>query len=193
MYTYSSDGRRRETVYASIAVVALGLAWGLGALFSYLSFAPPWWLDTPAVLGFYGAVWRLYDQYLWRVPIGSPNLGGATNYRGKWRGQIQSDYAGGIAVDAHLSIMQTATSLLVTLTTENSRSDSSMAMVRTEGALQGLHYHYFNEPRPLAQATMNAHRGYAHLRLDQSGQSLVGDYRNDGRRGTSGRMTFQRC
>jgi hypothetical protein len=193
MHAYSADGRSRESIYGLIALLSVGLAWGLGAAFQQLAFSPPWWLDTPAVLGFYGLIWRGYDRRAWRWGARTASLSKVSYYGGEWIGCAHSDFAGGTDTDARLVIDQTASNIVVSLITEHSRSNSDMAMIRSDGALRGLHYSYLSEPRPLAAMTMQSHRGYSHIQLSSDGMFLDGEYRNDARRGTSGRLTFRRA
>jgi hypothetical protein len=159
MHPFSADNDRARYAYLAIAVAAVMLAYLLGLGLNHLSVVPPWWLDTPAVLGFYGILWKLYDGFIWRMPIGRSNVAGIVNLRGKWNGVVDSDFNGGSPVQATMEIDQTATRIRVSLVTDTSRSESAMAAVRSSGAFAGLHYNYFNEPRPLAAQTMHPHRG----------------------------------
>src|SRR5260370_22431173 len=62
---YSTDSNERRLVPLLLATLAIGFAWMFAKLLaiSHLSF--PWWLDAPSSLGFYAALYALFDKYLW--------------------------------------------------------------------------------------------------------------------------------
>jgi hypothetical protein len=200
MHPYSTDSVRTRTVLLGLAVAAVLLAWGLGRTFDALGADPPWWLDTPAVAGFYGLLWQLYDRVLWRLPIGGQTLSGIPDYRGSWTGHIHSSYDSSASYEAELTIRQTSSRILVELATERSRSVSHMAMLCAEpGSEQGLQYLYTNRPfnRPpeppgdngRTLLAMTIHEGVSRIRM-AAGGVIHGDYQNDRHRKTYGQLTF---
>lgn len=193
MHPYSSDSRNGRLAPLVIAVAAILLAWCLSAVLSALDATPPWWLDTPAVVGFYGMLWNLWDRSLWRLGGRRRNLSGVLNVSGTWEGKIISSYGGGTTVEAALSIEQTATRISVGLTTASSTSESVMAMAlahrpHTSGLIM---FDYANEPRTLGPDSLRHHLGHASLTLSADGKSLKGEYRTEASRGNSGRMEFR--
>src|SRR5260370_18122498 len=81
MHGYSTDSGERRVVPLCLASVAIALAWVSFKILALLHFSLPWWLDAPSTLGFYGALYALFDPNLWRnrllrklglVPV--PNL-----------------------------------------------------------------------------------------------------------------------
>jgi hypothetical protein len=176
-----------------LSVVAILLAYLLDRSWSALHIKPPWWLDMPAALGFYGLCWRLYDEYLWRLGPVTRTLSGVPNLAGVWTGTILSSYRQE-PFSATLTVRQTSSRLLITLETGNSKSYSTMAALTTApGPASGLHYAYSNMPRPLSTPSMGPHTGTVQLALSADGTQLSGDYGTDRFRGTSGRMDFHRA
>jgi hypothetical protein len=176
----------------AIAVLSILLAWGLGAALGASQLDAPWWLDTPAVLGFYGVLWKLYDRRGWKLRWRSLGVSDVPDVGGTWHGTVDSSY-NGTSLNAVLAIRQTATHILIELETSHSRSTSVMATLNcSPGAFQGLSYVYENRPRTLSDPKMTPHSGRVYLRIGPDGNSLIGDYETDRHRGTNGRMNFVR-
>ena len=193
MHPYSTDATRPVRVMLLLAVVAILLAYLLDRSVVALRVRPPWWLDTPAVLGFYGLCWRLYDERLWRLGPVSRTLSSVPNLAGYWTGTITSSYSGLGPLPASLMVYQTSSRLLIELETATSKSRSTMAAIISErGARSTLHYAFANMPRTLNKKTMLPHCGTAKLTLSADGSHLYGDYETDRFRKTSGRLEFHR-
>jgi SMODS-associating 2TM, beta-strand rich effector domain len=176
-----------------LAVVAILLAYLLNRSLAALRVTPPWWLDTPAVLGFYGLCWRLYDERLWRLGPVTHTLSGVPNLAGYWTGTILSSHPGQGPVPASLVVHQTSSRLLIELETGTSKSRSTMAALNSEpGVSNGLRYAFANMPRTLTEQTMLPHGGMVQLTLSADGSYLSGDYETDRFRNTSGRLEFHR-
>jgi hypothetical protein len=92
-----------------------------------------------------------------------------------------------------VNIDQRWNSISIVFEGEDSRSVSDIAGFETQtaGASQ-LVYHYFNEPKPGAVPTMEAHPGFARLRVTDS-QTLQGDYFTGRGRGTYGEILLTRA
>lgn len=200
MHPYSTDSTRLRTVLLGLAVAAILLAWGLGRALQSLAIEPPWWLDTPAVAGFYGILWQLYDRCLWHLPAGRATLSGIPDYRGTWIGRVHSSFDTTKVYPATLTIRQTSSRILVELATETSRSVSHMAMLcGAAGSEEGLQYLYTNRPRgePPAPAgaavrAMTIHEGVCRLLLSEDRSTVDGDYQNDRHRQTYGTLKLRR-
>jgi hypothetical protein len=150
-------------------------------------------LDTPAVLGFYGMCWRLYDEYLWRLGSAMETLSGVPNISGRWAGIILSSYSDQEPVKATLIVRQTSSRILIALETETSKSYSTMAsLCSAPGPSNGLRYSFANMPRALSKETMRPHTGVAQLILSADASRLAGDYETDRFRKTNGRLEFHR-
>ena len=213
MHPYSNDAARTRTVMLTLAITAILLAWGLGRVLRCLDVTPPWWLDTPAVAGFYGIVWRIYDRSLWCLQVGNQTLSGIPNYGGAWTGWVHSSHDSVTMYAARLTIRQTSSRILIELHTDRSRSVSHMAMVCAgPGSAHGLQYIYANWPRhvptpapdvetvrllidgqhqvPPGSSALHPHEGVSRLVLSRDG-TMEGDYQTDRHRGTYGTLCFE--
>jgi SMODS-associating 2TM, beta-strand rich effector domain len=193
MHPYSTDSDRTRTTLLVLAILAIIGAWLLSRVFDALSLSPPWWLDTPSVLGMYGLLWKGYDRFAWRWRLGALRFTDVPDLGGTWTGNVISARDEHTSIPATLLITQTASRILVTLETATSRSHSVMAALNCQrGPYQGLHHSFENRPRARAQSTMTPHSGQAHLRLSSDGRQLNGDYETDRHRGNVGEMSFSR-
>jgi SMODS-associating 2TM, beta-strand rich effector domain len=195
MHPYSTDkGARQRIAVAVCAIVGALLAYGLGQLYTTIHSAPPWWLDAPGLFGCFGLVWKVYDISAWRWHIAGHTVSGTRNLSGTWNGEITSDYQGGTVTSATLVVRQTATRILVEVSTASSSSYSSMAaLYSAPGADFGLRYMYTNRPRSLSPSTMTPHEGVVRLSIAEDGSRLDGDYETDHHRANNtGRMQFTR-
>jgi hypothetical protein len=154
----------------------------------------PWWLDAPSSLAFYGALYALFDRYLWRNSLVSKlGLVRIPNFAGRWRGYLISSFDGHVKRhDLMINIFQSWTQITVFLTTATSMSRSSAAMIQVEDP-EGvaLIYQYQNQPLADAIRTMHMHYGTAMLRVSNDG-CLVGDYYAGRDRRTFGRISCRR-
>lgn len=66
MHGYSTDSSERKLVPLLLASVAIALAWVWSRILAVMDLSVPWWLDAPSGLAFYGALYALFDRYLWR-------------------------------------------------------------------------------------------------------------------------------
>lgn len=188
MHEYSTDtiGRHR-IIIAACVLIAIGGAYGLGVLYERVGFTPPWWLDAPAIFGCYAAIWRIYDQFVWRWTLFGRTVSGIDDYSGEWSGMLHSNYARNAALPIELSIKQTSSRILVEVRTETSNSYSNMAMAcSSAGRSKGLRYTYSNEPRAFAALSMSPHSGIAEIQLSADRTTLSGQYENNRHRGTYG-------
>jgi hypothetical protein len=175
-----------------MGVASILLAWLLGRLFELLDTTPPWWLDTPAVVGFYTMLWQVYDRLLWRAGAAGRTVSGVPDISGTWSGKVQSSFRPGNPYPATLSIRQTSSRILIELTTDRSQSHSRLAMIcAAPGPDQGLHYVYENQPDPLTGICR--HGGSATLRQSPDGRTLTGYYFTDPDRSTRGTLHFTRA
>src|SRR6185437_14852319 len=190
MHAYATDATDRKVVPTVLAVVSVGLAFALSKTLSLLGYQPPWYVDTPSVMGFYGLLYVWFDKIGWRCRIKSAQLSRIPDLRGTWRATLKSSYkdAAGqpTVVEGVVHIRQTWTRLSIRIQFGSSTSCSTMGAINTEDSPDaGVNYEYLNEPEPHGVDTMSIHRGTSHLRISIDGRTLVGDYYT-GR----GRMNF---
>src|SRR5260370_1168151 len=92
MHAYATDSGRGKLAVLMLAIASILLAWGFHELLIAIHLQAPWWLDTPAVLGFYGLLWKLYDQHIWRWRWKSVRISDVPDLAGEWLGQVQSSF-----------------------------------------------------------------------------------------------------
>jgi hypothetical protein len=175
MHSYTTDVEKLN-IYSLIAFFSVAASLGLSVFFKWVKVEIPWFIDAPSVIGFYGIFYRIFDKHLWK----RANLTNIPDLNGSWEGKIKTSYdKNSNEYPATLSIKQTWSHISIVLTTENSRSESTVAMISTkpsDGAK--IQYAYENKPRHNAKNTMHAHSGTADLvlRLKDNIQILEGDY-----------------
>ena len=194
MHGYSTDSDERRVVPLLLACLAIFLAWLSSKVLMAIHLSVPWWLDAPSSLAFYGALYTLFDRYLWRNSLVSKlGLVRIPNLAGRWRGYLISSFDGHVKRhDLMINIFQSWTQITVFLTTATSMSRSSAAMIQVEDP-EGvaLIYQYQNQPLADAIRTMHMHYGTAMLRVSNDG-CLVGDYYAGRDRRTFGRISCRR-
>jgi len=194
MHGYSTDSDERRVVPLLLACLAIFLAWQSSKALMAIHLSVPWWLDAPSSLAFYGALYALFDRYLWRNSLVSKlGLVRIPNFAGRWRGYLISSFDGHVKRhDLMINIFQSWTQITVFLTTATSMSRSSAAMIQVEDP-EGvaLIYQYQNQPLADAIRTMHMHYGTAMLRVSNDG-CLVGDYYAGRDRRTFGRISCRR-
>lgn len=153
-------------------------------------------------LRFYGAAifvatvaLSLWEAFIWRLPPVQRIQAVPRNVRGTWRGTLTSIWndpemsTPPPPKTAYLVIRQRASSVAVTLLTDESRSSSFMGQVDTVDGSTILSYSYRNRPSPLVEHRSRIHHGSA--LLDVSGRPatrLVGRYWTD--RNSRGELDF---
>jgi SMODS-associating 2TM, beta-strand rich effector domain len=161
-----------------LALLAIALAWATSKILAATHLAVPWWMDAPSSMAFYGALYALFDRYLWRKSfVRKLGLARIPNLTGHWRGYLVSSFDGHAKQhNLMIHIFQSWTQIVVYLTTTTSMSRSCTAVIQMddpEGV--SLVYQYENQPLANATRTMHMHYGTAMLRIT-NGDCLAGDY-----------------
>jgi SMODS-associating 2TM, beta-strand rich effector domain len=195
MHGYSTDSSERRIVPLLLALLAIALAWTSWKFLAAARLSVPWWVDAPSSMAYYGALYALFDRYLWRNSlVHKLGLARIPNLTGCWRGYLISSFDGHAERrDLMLHIFQSWTQIIVYLTTPTSMSRSSTAVIQVddpEGV--ALIYQYQNQPLADAMRTMHMHYGTAMLRFS-SGGCLAGDYYAGRDRRTFGRICCKRA
>ncbi len=176
MHPYSTDAIERKIIPLFIAGLAIICAWFLNLYLKRFNIILPWWIDAPSVLGFYGLLFSLFDQYLWRTGIFHKiGLIKTPILFGNWRGVLTSSFEPDTPKGANMKITQTWTKIEILLKTDSSKSHSLVASILLQspgGPI--LNYQYLNDPIPNTPATMSMHYGTAKLNLMDN--KLEGDY-----------------
>jgi SMODS-associating 2TM, beta-strand rich effector domain len=186
MHGYSTDSSERRIVPLLLALLAIALAWVTSRF--------PWWVDAPSSIAFYGALYALFDRYLWRNSfVHKLGLARIPNLTGRWRGYLVTSFDGHAKRhDLVIHIFQSWTQIVIYLTTATSMSRSCTAVIQLddpEGV--SLVYQYENQPLANAMRTMHMHYGTAMLRISAGG-CLAGDYYAGRDRRTFGRICCKR-
>ena len=190
MHGYSTDSGERRIVPLLLASVAITLAWLSSKILAVMHLTLPWWLDAPSTLGFYGALYALFDRNLWCNPfVRKLGLVRVPNLTGRWRGYLISSFDGHVKRrDLMINIFQSWTQISVFLTTKTSISRSCAAVIQVDDP-DGLSltYQYRNQPLATAMKTMHMHYGTAMLQMSDA-DTLTGDYYAGRDRRTFGRI-----
>jgi predicted pore-forming effector associated with SMODS systems len=178
MHGYSTDSDERRVVPLLLAFLAIALAWVSSKLLAVIHLSVPWWVDAPSGMAFYGALYALFDRYLWRNSLVSKlGLVRIPNFAGRWHGYLISSFDGHAKRhDLVINIFQSWTEITVFLTTATSMSRSCAGVIQVddpEGV--ALIYQYQNQPLANASKTMHMHYGTGVLRVSNDA-CLVGDY-----------------
>ncbi len=182
MHPYSTDSHERMTAPAVLVVVSILAAFGLAKGIDASGLQPTlWWLDVPAVWGFYSILWWLFDRWLWRCRL--PRAIGVVrvpDLSRRWHGRGVSSYTDRAGerreFEVEVTITQRWTKCRVHLETRDSQSDSIIgAILAGDGERSTLSYEYRNEPRAHAGESMHGHRGMARLEVTDA-THLEGEY-----------------
>lgn len=178
MHPYATDSTERKSIPLVLAVLSIISSYVLGELVEWLQWKNLWWLDLPAVFGFYGLFWLAFDGWMWRWPLlHDTRIVRVPDLNGHWKGYVRSSFDGQAEnrpVD--VDIEQSWTKIRVVLRTEHSRSMSVIGAVMIyDGPEPWLTYEYRNEPKSGAAATMHAHRGLTRLEVLERNM-LEGEY-----------------
>ena len=190
MHGYSTDSGERRVVPLLLASAAITLAWASSKILAVMHFSLPWWVDAPSTLGFYGALYTLFDRNLWKNRLlRKVGLVRVPNLTGRWHGYLISSFDAHVKRrDLMINIFQSWTQIAVFLTTTSSISRSCAAVIQVDDP-DGLSltYQYQNQPLANAMKTMHMHYGTAMLRMSDD-DSLTGDYYAGRDRRTFGRI-----
>jgi hypothetical protein len=181
-HSYAHD--KQETATTLLVFPALILAFALGKVLAI--WQAPWWVDTPAPLGFLaGLVW-LFNKWGWRA---ARRIHGIPDLNGTYDLEIQSSHDNHTTpITGTLTIAQEWSRILVTVKTATS-SSSSIGAWLSDDPTQGpvLTYAYRNEPAPGAKDHLHTHAGTAKIIFVSNG-TASGRYYNDRDRLTFGSM-----
>ena len=182
MHPYATDSSERVTIPVIVIAVAIGASFGVAKLVTASGLQDKlWWLDVPAVWGFYVLFLKGFDRWVWTWPVlRMIGLVRVPDLNGTWTGHGVSLFEDGqgknTRFDVQVRIAQRWTQCLIQLETAHSQSESVIGGITVgEGQRPTLSYEYRNEPRALASQGMQAHRGAARLEMHDDGH-LEGEY-----------------
>src|SRR5690349_7271547 len=134
MHGYSTDSSERRTIPLLLALLAIALAWAASRFLAVIHLSIPWWLDAPSSMAFYGALYAVFDRYLWTNSfVRRLGLVRIPNLEGRWRGYLITSFDGHAKRYAlMIHIFQSWTEIIVYLTTSTSMSRSCTAVIQID-------------------------------------------------------------
>jgi len=176
MHSYSIDTEERKHVLLFLAIISILLAWGFSRVLEFYQIHLSWWIESPSVLFFYGAVFLIFDNWLWKI-LAKMKIIKTPNLNGEWDGHLKS------SVDEHtkevkvnLKIFQTWTDIRILLISDSIASQSeTAAIISDEPEGKYLTYQYMVEPKAGSSKEIAIHRGTARLFFEEK-NNLEGDY-----------------
>lgn len=143
------------------------------------SFNIPWWLDSPAIIGFYGIFYSIFNKWLWKCNIFRKiRLVKLPNLNGSWKGYVTSSYDEySEKYDADFEIKQDWNRISIMGKFKMSKSYSISGSILIDDRTEiTVSYDYMNEPFTQSTNTMAIHRGFNRLSLSPNGKELSGLY-----------------
>ncbi|HNE06276.1 MAG TPA: hypothetical protein PKI33_10445 [Anaerolineales bacterium] len=196
MHQYQTDDNAKTNFLIFAVLLAVGLAYLFGKAISALQIQIPWYVESPSILGFFGAIYWLYDKYLWKTKwvqmidwIKTPNISG------KWDVEIRTSHDSFTEKTSGKAIIrQSAFRISIALETKSSISSSiHAALMRTEKVSEyELTYNYINHPKADSIETMSIHMGTTRVSLSDDGKQMDGEYYTGRDRQNFGRITLLR-
>src|SRR5260370_8109833 len=151
MHGYSTDSNERRVVPLLLALLAIALAWASSKFFAAARLSIPWWVESPSSMAFYGALYALFDRYLWRKSfVHKLGLVRMPDLTGRWGGYLMSSFDGHAKRhELMIHIFQSWTQITVYLTTPMSMSRSTAPGIQVhDPQAPALLYQHHNPPLP---------------------------------------------
>lgn len=196
MHPYAIDSDERRVCTIVLLVVSVLLQEVVLRILPAVNLVPSIVRDfifDPASAGaILAALLAAYNRWLWKL-ASRLHISGIPNLNGVWEGIGISSYGGapGVQFPVTITIKQSWTSIVVELTTRQSRSRSdSASLLLNRGADPMLVYTYWNAPSMKGLPTMQAHPGTTQLDLRNCGfdRLLEGTYYSGRGRGNFGNL-----
>ena len=176
-HQYSCDTNDRRMIHVYLTILSILFAYLLFWISENTKLIIPWWLDAPAIFGFYGILYFGFKKALWKLNffrliffIKTPNWNG--EYMCSLRTSFD-DFSDEKQIK--IKIIQDWDTIIIRLETENSVSNSiSGSFSLKDSLMPEFTYEYLNEPNTTAPETMNIHNGMAKIRIDN--KLLKGDF-----------------
>lgn len=189
MHSYAIHNHDRTTIGRVIATASIFVAGGVSALLTQAYFAG-FALGSISTGLVYLLLDFLFTKFGWKAKfLNLPNLSGKWRVEGK---TLDEDSQIRFEWNATLVINQTWKEILISLKTDQSRSNSYTAYLtkRNEGWL--LSYSYQNEPNADQYNELQQHKGMCELIFDLDNSAAEGSYFNSSGRKTFGTMMLTR-
>jgi hypothetical protein len=178
-HKYSSDTNERQLVHVYLAMISVLLSYVLYWITQNTKLVFPWWVDAPAIFGFYGIIYLIFKKRLWNLKIFRFLFSIATpDWNGTYTCNLKSSYDNFQSEkEIKVRIKQEWDMILIQLTSVDSKSNSlSGAFSVNDSITPQFTYEYLNKPFNDCVQTMNIHYGIASIWFE-SGQ-LYGEFFN---------------
>lgn len=190
---YNSDHPERRMIHVYLAILGILSSYSLFWLTNKYAIQIAWWVDAPAVFGFYGIFYWMFSNYLWKNPI-LRGLGvvKTPNWNGEYTGKLHTSFDDFEKdINFKIIICQEWDKIQLTASTETSTSYSVIASFLIQDCIEPiLSYTYQSEPQSDADQTMNMHFGMG--KMKKEGTNLKGEYFNGRGRNTWGSFVLVR-
>lgn len=199
MKSYSINTSERLKVPFFLAVISIGITSLVTAMFKYTSVAYVSEFSVPSAFAIYGALYALFDKYLWKSAIFSKvGIITTTNINGKWNGHIKSskdNYSSEFKVSA--TIYQTWTKMNIVVENKLSKSELVMAaMTITTPTRSNVSWEYLSKSHPEYSDDEYMHYGITRLEINLKGNKVIsplkGDYYADKSRNSYGSIELNK-
>jgi hypothetical protein len=190
MHFYSTDTNERRLSSVYLVIICILLAYHADFLLTKFNFPLPWWLGVPGIMGFYGAIYYLFREYLWKnkfirfvFRIKTPN------WNGNYSCILRTSYDR-FAQETKFTvrIKQNWDSICILTETDFSFSTSLSGSFSIKNTINPtITYEYLNQPKNASPDTMNIHRGMASIWFENG--KINGDFFTGRGRNTHGYFT----
>ena len=184
----------RMGVQAIVAIAFMVFAFGVWASGDSLELR---WLRFYSIaVGVVLAALAAWEHLIWRHRVAQQFTRAPADISGTWKGTLETFWKNpdGSSVPSktvYLVVRQTASSVSAALLSDESRSVSSLASVRSDGVTRVLAFLYLNRPKSRHASTSPMHHGSALLEIaGRPAKRLHGSYWTD--RDTRGELDFVR-
>ena len=195
MHPYATDSNERRLIPRLIAVLGIIAALVVDRLLTLTPLTVPWWFDSPAVLGFYGIFYSIFNKLLWKCKIFRKiGLVKLPNLNGSWSGYVTSSF------DEHSTEYETAftikqdwnrISIIGEFKMSKSHSTSASVLIDDKAGIT-VNFSYTNEPSVKAIETMEMHHGFNSVTLSPNGKEMSGNYYSGRGRQNIGQLVLEK-
>jgi hypothetical protein len=184
MHTYSINSDERKTVIVLLVLISTAIV-----LITKNYVCLPHWLPVPSVFAVFGALYWVFDKYVWKWPwviilLSTPDLNGTwIIYLKSSLDKFATEYEG------RLMITQTWTKIHILMDGYKATGESKMAGIEIHTTTSfTLKWEYLSQRKPEYADKEYMHYGITKVRNEPGANTstLIGDYYADRSRHSSG-------
>jgi hypothetical protein len=187
---YSTDTNERRLTSVYLVIICILLAYHANSTLTKLGSSLPWWIGVPGIIGFYGAIYYMFREWLWKLSfIRFIFRIKAPNWNGNYSCILKTSYDRFTQeTKFNVKIRQDWDSICILTETDFSYSTSLSGSFSIKNTINPvLTYEFLNQPKNPSPDTMNIHRGMAAIWFDDG--KLQGDFFTGRGRNTHGYFT----